>query len=51
MHTHIHTHNRFTAFLDFVRDYPVGQHQKGKTSLDLVEQEIVSGLKACIHLK
>jgi len=21
-HTHIHTYNRFTAFFDFVRDYP-----------------------------
>jgi len=28
------------ALLDFVR---VSQHQKGKTNLDLLEQEIVSG--------
>jgi len=36
------------ALLDFVWDYPVSQHQKGKTrkvktNLDLLEQEIVSG--------
>ena len=43
-----HTHNHFMALLDFVRDYP-GEptperyHQEGKTNLDLLEQEIVSG--------
>jgi len=28
---YIHTRNRFTAFLDFVWDYRVSWHQKGKT--------------------
>jgi len=28
--------------LDFVQDH-LGEHQKGKTNLDLLEQEIVSG--------
>jgi len=43
---HRHTHglcNRFTALLDFVRTTRVSQHQEGKTNLDLLEQEIVSG--------
>jgi len=31
------------AVLDFVRDVQVSWHQKGKTNLDLLEQEIVSG--------
>jgi len=41
-----HTHNRFTALLDFVWDYP-GEpaserlNQEGKTNLDLLEQEIM----------
>jgi len=35
-----HTHNRFTSLLDFVWDYP---GEKGKTNLDLLEQETVSG--------
>jgi len=39
-----HDHTQpFTALLDFVRDPQVSQHQKGKTNLDLLEQEIVSG--------
>ena len=47
-HTHTHTHNRFMAFLDFVQHYPgelapEKQNQEGKTNLDLLEQEIVSG--------
>jgi len=45
------------ALLDFVRDYP-GEptperyHQEGKTNLDLLEQEIVSGsgTTTTIHL-
>jgi len=43
MSSHTHTHNRFTALLDSVRDYPDDWHQNGKTNLDLLEQEIVSG--------
>jgi len=45
---HTNTHNRFTVLLDAVRDYP-GEvaperyNQEGKTNLDLLEQEIVSG--------
>jgi len=31
------------AFLDSVGTTRVSQHQKGKTNLDLLEQEIVSG--------
>ena len=43
-----HTHNHFTALLDFVQDYldepaPERYNQEGKTHLDLLEQEIVSG--------
>jgi len=38
-----HTHNRFTALLDFVWDHRVIWHQKGKTNLDLLQQETVSG--------
>ena len=34
-----HTQNYFTALLDFVRDYLVSRHQKGKTNLDLLKQE------------
>jgi len=46
--TRTHTHNRFTALLEFVRDTRVSRYQKGKTrkvktNLDLLEQEIVSG--------
>ena len=43
-----HTQPFFTALLDFVRDY-LGEltseryQQEGKTNLDLLEQEIVSG--------
>jgi len=33
--THTHIHNRFTALLDFVWDYP--------GEMDLLEQEIISG--------
>jgi len=36
-------HNHFMAHVDFVRDYPVSWHHKGKTNLDLMEQETVSG--------
>ena len=36
---HTHTHNRFTALLS--------RYQKGKTNLDLLEQEIVSGSGIC----
>ena len=32
------------SLLDFVRDYRVSQHQEGKTNLDLLEQETVSGI-------
>jgi len=44
-----HIHNYFTALLDFVWDYPAEPaperwNQEGKTSLDLQEQEIVSGI-------
>jgi len=42
-----HTHNRFTVLLDFVRDYRVSRYQKGKTNLDLLEQETVSGSGIC----
>ena len=45
---HTQTDNRFTALLYFVWDYPdqptpERYHQEGKTSRDLLEQEIVSG--------
>jgi len=51
LHTHTHnTHNRFTALLDFVRDYPGEQYQKGKINLDLLEQEIVSGSDICLAI-
>jgi len=33
----------FKALLDFVRDYLGELAQKGKTNLDLLEQEIASG--------
>jgi len=33
----------FYSYLDFVRDNWKSQQRKGKTSLDLLEQEIVSG--------
>jgi len=51
-----HTHTQsFTALLEFVQDYPgeqVPERQnqelrKGKTNLDLLEQEIVSGSGIC----
>jgi len=38
-----HIHNCFMTLLDFVPDYPGSWHQKGKTNLDLLEQETVSG--------
>ena len=52
MHARTHAHNNFTALLDFVRDHPgepvlEKQNHKGKTSLDLLEQEIVSGCGIC----
>jgi len=48
MHACAHTHNHFTALLDFVRDYPgelapESKSQEGKTNLDLLDLEIVSG--------
>jgi len=42
----IHTHNRFTALLDLSWTTRVSRHQKGKTNLDLLEQETVSGIVA-----
>ena len=47
-----HTHNRFTAGLEYVRVHPGQQYQKGKTkkvktNLDLLEQEIVSSSGIC----
>ena len=50
--THTHTHNHFTALLEFVQDTQVSRYQKGKTrkvktNLDLLEQEIVSGSGIC----
>jgi len=47
-----HTHNRFTALLEFVRTtcvsgYQKGKNKEGKTNLDLLEQEIVSGCGIC----
>jgi len=47
MHTHTHTHNRFTALLDFVRDYPGEPVLESKTNLDLIGQNIVSGSGIC----
>jgi len=47
MHTHTHTHTLFMALLDFVRDYLgelAPERKEGKTNLDLLEQEIVSGV-------
>jgi len=46
---HTQTHNRFMALLDFVHDClgepaPEKYLLEGKTSLDLLEQEIVSGI-------
>jgi len=41
-----HTHNHFTALLEYVRDHPgeqVPERQNQETNLDLLEQEIVSG--------
>jgi len=42
-----HTHSRVTALLDFVWDYPGELVPEGKTNLDLLEQEIVSGRGIC----
>ena len=54
MNISIHTQHTivFTALLEFVRDYPVsryqkGKNQEGKTNLELLEQEIVSGSGIC----
>ena len=45
-HTHMHESNTLTTTicgsLDSVRDYRVSQYQKGKTNLDLLQQETVS---------
>jgi len=38
-----YTHNHFTAVWILSRTNWVSWHQKGKSSLDLLEQEIVSG--------
>jgi len=46
-YTHTDTHNRFMALLDFVSDYPGEPVQKGETNLDLLEQEILSGIGIC----
>jgi len=51
-HTHTHSHNRFTALLEYVRTTRVTRYQKGKTrkvktNLDLLEQVIVSGSGIC----
>jgi len=50
--TDTHTHNRFTALLEYVGTTRVSRYQKGKTrqvktNLDLLEQEIVSGSGIC----
>ena len=46
-----HMHKRFTALLEFVWDYlsryQKGKPRKGKTNLELLEQEIVSGSGIC----
>jgi len=39
------------ALLDFVRNNPVSWHREGKTNLDLLEQEIVSGSGICWDMK
>ena len=47
-HTYMDTHYHYTALLNFVQDFP-GEpapkrlNQEGKTNLDLLEQETVSG--------
>ena len=41
MHVRTRTHNRFMALLDFVGTTQVSWHQKDKTNLDLLKQEIV----------
>jgi len=41
--TQTHKHNHFTALLDFVQETWMSWHEKGKTNLDLLEQEVVSG--------
>ena len=48
-HMHSRTHTPFYAILNYVWDYlgepaPERYNQEGKTSLDLLEQEIVSGV-------
>jgi len=44
LHTHTHTtQNCFKALLDFVWDYLGEPASEGKTNLDLLQQEVVSG--------
>ena len=57
-HARMHTHNLSTTLLDFVRDYPgepapERKNLEGKTNLDLLEQEIVSGngIRRAVHLQ
>jgi len=47
MHVHMHTHNLFMALWISSRTTRVSQHQKGKTNLDLLEQETVSDSGVC----
>ena len=42
-HTHAHTHNRLRPPWILSGTTRVSRHQKGKTNLDLLEQDIVSG--------
>ena len=42
-HTHTHMHNRFTVPWIVSGTTRVNRYQKGKTNLDLLDQEIVSG--------
>jgi len=41
------THNRFTDLWNLSGTTRVSRYQKGKTNLDLLEQEIVSGSGIC----
>jgi len=40
-------YNHFTALLEFVQTTQVSWYQNGKTNLDLLEKEIVSGSAIC----
>ena len=48
---HTHTHNRFTSSGILSGTTRVSWHQKGKTNLDLLQQEIVSGSESNIPLE